>query len=125
MNKYAVFAIFISITLCACQKNQQQEIQNHRQQRLPSEPTSTIAETAAPKDISAYEDLTAVIPDSTKRLVENPIFIFSLIPDADSRLGVSQDELYQNSVSVVRGTITDHTYQSEGMIYDSFAVSEV
>ncbi len=121
MNKYAVFAIFISITLCACQKNQQQDIPL----TTTAEPTSTIAETAAPKDISAYEDLTAVIPDSTKRLVENPIFIFSLIPDADSRLGVSQDELYQNSVSVVRGTITDHTYQSEGMIYDSFAVSEV
>ncbi len=121
MNKYAVFAIFISITLCACQKNQQQDIPL----TTTAEPTSTIAETAAPKDISAYEDLTAVIPDSTKYLVENPIFIFSLIPDADSRLGVSQDELYQNSVSVVRGTITDHTYQSEGMIYDSFAVSEV
>lgn len=121
MYKYAVFAILISITLCACQKNQQQDIPL----TTTAEPTSTIAETAAPKDISAYEDLTAVIPDSTKRLVENPIFIFSLIPDADSRLGVSQDELYQNSVSVVRGTITDHTYQSEGMIYDSFAVSEV
>ncbi len=102
-------------------KNQQQDIPL----TTTAEPTSTIAETAAPKDISAYEDLTAVIPDSTKYLVENPIFIFSLIPDADSRLGVSQDELYQNSVSVVRGTITDHTYQSEGMIYDSFAVSEV
>lgn len=121
MYKYAIFAILISITLCACQKNQQQDISL----TTTAEPTSAMTETAAPKEISAYEDRTAAIPDSTKRLVENPIFVFSLIPDADSRLGVSLEELYQNSVSVVRGTITDHTYQSGGMIYDSFAVSEV
>ncbi len=121
MYKYAVFAIIISMMLSACQTSPPQETTLD----TIAETTTAAPETAAPKDISAYEDRTAAIPDSTKHLVENPIFVFSLIPDADNRIGVSVDELYRTSVSVVRGTFTDHTYQAGGMIYYSFGVSEV
>lgn len=121
MYKHVVFVILICIMLSACQKEQQTETISDTVTETPS----ATAETTVKKDISAYEDRTAVIPDSTKVLVENPIFVFSLIPDTDNRIGVSVDELYRNSVSVVRGTITDHTYQSGGMIYYSFGVSEV
>lgn len=120
MYRYAVFVILISIMLSACQKEQQQETTLD----TVAETTSAIAETSVQKDISAYEDRTALIPDSTKDLIANPIFVFSLIPDADSRM-VTIDELYRSSVSVVRGTITDHTYQSGGTIFYSFGVSEV
>lgn len=121
MYKHIVLVILICITLSACQKEQQTETISGTIAETPS----ATAETTVKKDISAYEDRTAVNPDSTKILVENPIFVFSLIPDTDNRIGVSVDELYRNSVSVVRGTITDHTYQSGGMIYYSFGVSEV
>lgn len=121
MYKHIVLVILICITLSACQKEQQTETISDTIAETPS----ATAQTTVKKDISAYEDRTAVIADSTKVLVENPIFVFSLIPDTDNRIGVSIDELYRNSVSVVRGTITDHTYQSGGMIYYSFGVSEV
>lgn len=124
MYKYALFIILISVMLSACQPEKPPEPTSG----IPAETTFPTAEAAVKKDISEYEDCTAVIPNSTKNLVENPIFIFSLIPDADSNLHTSFEELCRNSTGIVRGSVIDRTYQLEdadGTIWYSFAVSEV
>ena len=133
MYKKIAVLVLVSLLFSACQKEQIPESTI----TLPmvnfndiTDTVSAVKENSAKKDISEYEDCTAVILNNTIEIAENPIFIFTMTPHADAKSGDSIDGLYHDyySVGVVRGTIIDLTYLTDGhygSTYYSFAVSEV
>ena len=131
-KKITVF-VLVGLLFSGCQKEQLSE----NTITLPmvnfddiTDTVSSVKENAAKKDISEYEDCTAVILNDTIKIAENPIFIFFLTPHTDSNVSDSIDELCHEyySIGVVRGTVVDLTYLTGGEFgstFCSFAVSEV
>lgn len=127
MIKKLILLFFIFTLLTACQKNN--GISSNASNEVRTETTSEfMTDTTVEKDIGEYKDCTAVIENSFNEIAENP----NLIPvwmTGDFRTSYDTiEDLYSDSLCVVRGQIVDLTYSdvnASGKTFYSFAVEEV